>query len=630
MRRLTLASCRRIASLCLSLFVACSSGGAPTLVDPDDSDGGLNPPSRDGGLPDLAMGAGPSCETPCWRNPLPQGDFLQEVWRDSTGNGWAVGVDSVVRIEGDRASLVRHPVWKQQNFLEAVWGSGPSDVWVAGTAVLHFDGKTWTDFPEFSWKGIQDVWGSGPSDVWLVGISGQIHHYDGKSWSKVPSGITTALFQISGQSASSIWAGGEYGTLLFYNGSTWTKQTSPTTEQIGSLSCSASGDCYMLPYSNLGFPSIAVDGANVFRLEGGRWVKQNTPMGARFYSVTSVSPSEVWLSGVSNYLYGGSSYTKTEPNIYSLHSIAAQGGPAMRGQLGVGNRGLIGKFDGTTWRDLSSGKTEDLRSVYSSPQGDIFAVGYAGTVLRIHDGQLIFGGISGDSSSYLGVWGSSASDVFAVGEYGRVMHFDGATWTALPERFGGSGEKLTAVSGSSKSDVWAVGDQGTIIHSDGVRFSTVTSGLPIKSLACVWAASPSDVWVGGKDGKLGHFDGSKWTLWPQSMPKDVVALWGSSSTDVWAAGGWNVDKTLFVSRWNGTSWVAQTLPAGLTYPASISGSGPSDVWIGGHYGELVHFDGVRFSAVPLGTNFAIFGVGKSPKTHYAVGDGGLVIQLDGQ
>ncbi len=630
MRHLTLASVRRFAPLLLSVCFSCSSGGAPSVDDIVGSDGGLPQPWPDGGVPDMATNPGSFCEPPCWRNPLPQGDFLEEVWRDSSGNGWAVGVDSLVRIEGDRATLVRHPVWKQQHFLSAVWGSSPSDVWVAGTAVLHFDGKTWTDFPEFSWKGIEDVWGSGPSDVWLVGISGQIHHYDGKAWSKVPSGITSALFQVSGQSSSSVWAGGEYGTLLFYNGSTWTKQTSPTTNQIGSLSCSDRGDCYLLPYDGSGFPSVAIDGGTVFRLEGGRWVKQNTPMGARFYSVNSVSPSEVWLSGVFNYLSGGSGFAKTLPNLYPLHSIAGQGGPQGRSQLGVGNHGLIGRFDGTTWRDLSSGKTNDLRAVYSSPQGDVFAVGYAGTVLRIQNGQLAWDGVKGDTTSYSGVWGSSSSDVWAVGEYGRVMHFDGSAWTALPERFGGSSEKLTAVSGSSASDVWAVGNQGTIIHYDGARFSTVTMGPGIKSLACVWAASPNDVWVGGVDGKLGHFDGTRWTLWPEAMPKEVVALWGTGSSDVWATGGWDIDKSLFVSRWNGSSWKAQTTPASLTYPASISGSGPNDVWIGGHYGELVHFDGVSFSAAPIGTNFTIFGVGKNRGTHFAIGDGGLVVQLDGK
>ncbi|HMY57587.1 MAG TPA: hypothetical protein PK472_05000, partial [Pseudomonadota bacterium] len=87
-------------------------------------------------------------------------------------------------------------------------------------------------------------------------------------------------------------------------------------------------------------------------------------------------------------------------------------------------------------------------------------------------------------------------------------------------------------------------------------------------------------------------------------------------------------KDFFLARWNGSDWIAQTTPAGLTYPASISGTGPKDVWVGGHYGELVHFDGTSWAQFPLATNFTIFGVGQSQKTHYAIGDTGLIIQLD--
>ena len=145
---------------------------------------------------------------------MQQGNYLEDAFRDAKGNGWAVGGNSLIRIEGDRATLVRHPAWNKQNFLSSVYGCSESDVWVAGTAVLHYDGKTWTELPEFSWKGIEDVWCSSPSDVWLVGITGQIHHYDGKTWSRANSGVTLALRQISGSGPSNIWVGGEAGTLL--------------------------------------------------------------------------------------------------------------------------------------------------------------------------------------------------------------------------------------------------------------------------------------------------------------------------------------------------------------------------------------------------------------------------------
>jgi hypothetical protein len=64
----------------------------------------------------------------------------------------------------------------------------------------------------------------------------------------------------------------------------------------------------------------------------------------------------------------------------------------------------------------------------------------------------------------LGVWGSSGSDVFAVGNYGTIVHYDGATCTAMSS---GTSVWLSGVWGSSGSDVFAVGEGGTILHYDG-------------------------------------------------------------------------------------------------------------------------------------------------------------------
>lgn len=604
---------------------SCSSGGAPSVDELQFFDLGMTEVRLDMTVPDLATGPASTCESPCWRNPLPQGNYYDHVFRDATGNGWAVADNSLVRIEGDLAFLVRHPAWQKQNFLEQVWGSGPSDVWVVGTAVLHFDGKTWSELPEFSWKGIHSVWGSGPKDVWMVGIQGQIYRYDGTSWTKMTSPVTTALFQVSGSSPSSVWFGGEAGSLLYYNGSTFTKQTLSVAQNIGSLSCSPTGDCWLIP-----FPSSQNSGTTVYRLEAGRWVLQAAAPKDTFYSVSASSASEVWLAGTRPALFNGSTWTQQMYMGTLLTAIAGAGGPAGREQIGVGIHGYIGRWDGSAWRQLSSGQHEQLRAVYGSPQGEVFAVGRSGTILRIRSGQLEWDGIAADSTSYLGIWGTSSRDVWAVGESGRAIHFDGSTWTAVPQRFGGSSEKLVGVSGTSSSDVWFVGDAGTVVHYSGSSYDSQTLSLGLGKLAAIWASAANDVWVGGDSGKLGHYDGSKWSLWPKTFPAAVVSLWGSGPRDVWATGGWNVGKNLFLSRYNGSTWDDQVVPPRITYPSSITGSGPLDIWLSGHYGELSHWDGASWKVVPLGTNFEIFGVGRSGKSHYAVGDSGLVMELDGQ
>jgi hypothetical protein len=87
--------------------------------------------------------------------------------------------------------------------LFAVWGSGPHDVWIAGSAdaghLAHFDGAAWTDvaLPGLPAAAtLAGLWGACASDVWLVGSTlgpydpaaasytfvGAVYHFDGSAW----------------------------------------------------------------------------------------------------------------------------------------------------------------------------------------------------------------------------------------------------------------------------------------------------------------------------------------------------------------------------------------------------------------------------------------------------------------
>jgi len=612
----------------LTVVLSCSHGGAPEYEDNSPLDLSASVSAPDLGIPDGGMVTTTECDSPCWLHPLPQGNFLEDVWYDSSGNGWAVGGNSLIRIEGDKLKLVRHPAWQRQTFLERIWGSGPSDVWVVGTTVLHFDGTTWTEFPEYISKGIQDVWGTGPKDVWMVGISGQILHYDGSAWKQSPSGITSTITRISGITGTDIWVGGQYGQLLHWNGTAWSKATSPTTDDIGSLSCSSSGDCWILPYLY-----NQISGNTLYRLEGGRWNKHgSTPTAIALYSVRAVSATEVWLAGSTTFRFDGTSWLNTTKSLthYLMQSVAAHGGSGGKDPIGVGIYGLIARWDGSTWRTLASGDGEHLQAAWTSPQGDIFIVGSRGGIARLRNGRLEWIGISGDSSNYRSVWGTSSSNVWAVGEYGRIVHFDGTTWSQVRDLMGGSAETLQTIAGSSAVDIWVIGDKGGLFHYDGSRFTPATSNPGISALSSLWVSSASDAWVGGSSGALGHWDGSTWTRWPMALASgNVAALWGSSASDVWAAGGFKFSGAdAFLYRFNGRTWEKQIMPMGLSRPQALWGSGPLDIWLTSSYGELLRWNGATWQSVPLGTNSAIIGITGLGKSVYPVGEYGLIMQVD--
>jgi hypothetical protein len=127
----------------------------------------------------------------------------------------------------------------------------------------------------------------------------------------------------------------------------------------------------------------------------------------------------------------------------------------------------------------------------------------------------------------------------------------------------------------------------------------------------VWGTSSTDVWTGGTAGitTLHHWDGATWTSIQGAETADVTAIWGSSSSNVYAVGG------TFIQNWNGSSWSDVTSGAtnGLL---AVWGSSATDIYAGGLNGELVHSTGGDFSPVAstgLGTNYtaAIWGSSSS-------------------
>jgi len=103
--------------------------------------------------------------------------------------------------------------------LDAIWASGPSDVWAAGYGVVHFDGATWT---ELSTERVNSVWGSGPTDVWFGGA--RLLHYDGGELAAF--GGATNVDEVSGSGPTEVWL--RSGPALSrFDGMSWTSELKP-------------------------------------------------------------------------------------------------------------------------------------------------------------------------------------------------------------------------------------------------------------------------------------------------------------------------------------------------------------------------------------------------------------------
>ena len=88
--------------------------------------------------------------------------------------------------------------------------------------ILHYNGTTWATDPvsgTLTQSALNAVWGSGASDVWAVGSQGVILHYNGTAWAADgKSGTVTqnSLLGVWGSGPQDVWASGGGGTILHY------------------------------------------------------------------------------------------------------------------------------------------------------------------------------------------------------------------------------------------------------------------------------------------------------------------------------------------------------------------------------------------------------------------------------
>ena len=293
------------------------------------------------------------------------------------------------------------------------------------------------------------------------------------------------------------------------------------------------------------------------------------------------------------------------------------------------------------WRwanPLPQGQT--LTAAWASSARDVWAVGVAGTILHF-DGSRWSCVPSGTSQDLRTVWGSGPDDVWAAGT-GRgagtpeILRWDGRRWARVAYA---TGQNVLAIGGTGRDDVWVFSDAlYPAMHWDGTAW-TRTATVGSQSIRALWGSRPDDVWAIGFDGAYGvwHWDGSAWnnrTPLPFTVRPypPLLGIWGRSATEVWAV-GYYADEPRVI-RWDGSAWQRVTTPA--TGPlVRVWGSGERDVWILG-LRELLHWDGSAWTVRPVGGTppdlRALWGgvTVTGVRDAWFVGQGGQMVRWDGE
>jgi hypothetical protein len=178
--------------------------------------------------------------TPSWTALSSSTLRLRSVWGSSATDVYAVGgtlrgVDptsagtaSIVHFDGTSSQVVES---RPGDAFHAVWGTGPSDVFVTSYRgqILHFDGSTWAEqrAPAAVFAPLKTIWGSAPDDVYAAGqglgsVGSMILHYDGSTWSPQSPGLDANIDHLAGWGPYDLYATTKAnGVILHSDGAQW-------------------------------------------------------------------------------------------------------------------------------------------------------------------------------------------------------------------------------------------------------------------------------------------------------------------------------------------------------------------------------------------------------------------------
>lgn len=205
------------------------------------------------------------------------------------------------------------------------------------------------------------------------------------------------------------------------------------------------------------------------------------------------------------------------------------------------------------------------------------------------------------------------ADVWAVGvlrnpaDNPLAARWDGKAWTAAPVPAAPAGQRynLTAVDAVAAGDVWAVGSAASsttrtaaALHYDGAWRA---AALPAPPAGASSELSDVDMSAGGgwavgwtaagtkpPRALIMRDRGAGWVQVPapdgDATSTELSAVFARAADDAWAAGSQvrpDGRRTGLLLHWDGAGWQEQSLPATadpVTFLASVSASGPDDVW----------------------------------------------------
>lgn len=234
-----------------------------------------------------------------------------------------------------------------------------------------------------------NVWGPGDGSFYLAGgtpDAGRLTRYQDGTAEDVTLPLQVPLLNWSfGFGPNDITVVGNGGTILHYDGSGWTTQASPTSEDLWGVWGAASDDLWAV--GGGGRPG---NEATLIHFDGDSWTTVSLPPLERpgvhaFYKVWGADASHVYVVGQRGVMlrYDGSTWTEFGVGV-SDDLISVWGTSADRiAVVGGRGNGVISTFDGTEWRTTNLAPLPGLNGVFMRDPDTVHVVGIEGQIARV-------------------------------------------------------------------------------------------------------------------------------------------------------------------------------------------------------------------------------------------------------
>ncbi|GEM_PF-3348768 len=225
-----------------------------------------------------------------------------------------------------------------------------------------------------------------------------------------------------------------------------------------------------------------------------------------------------------------------------------------------GSNGLIlnSTNGGASWNQQNSGTTNFLKCVASQPNGNLWAVGQNGTILRRNDTDWV--PQTPVTSKWLnGICFADTDRGWIVGQDGTILNTTngGSNWTLQTS---GTTKWLNSVHANDTDNVIIAGDSGCVLRTtNGGALWTLLTPKTNEWLGAACLYDKNKGWVSGSGGVLMPFTDTLGNPLTLGTTDGIMGLGFARNGDVFRGFGVGDNGTIF--EWNGdTDWVPMASP----------------------------------------------------------------------